>query len=44
MFSKFHPDYRRGQARRFASGPNKGEELTTEVADILEAHSMIGPS
>ena len=43
VLSKFHPDYRADSRREVHIGPNKGEQLTTEVVDILEAHSRIQP-
>ncbi len=43
VLSKYHPDYSTGAKRAVRVGPNKGQELTTEVATILEAHSMIRP-
>jgi len=43
VLSKFHPDYRADSRRAVHIGPNKGEQLTTEVVDILEAHSRIQP-
>ena len=43
VLSKHHPDYTAGARRKVRIGPNKGEELTTEVADILEAHSIVEP-
>ncbi|MGB7294130.1 MAG: FAD-binding protein [Candidatus Aminicenantales bacterium] len=43
VLNKFHPDYRKGSRRVVHIGPNKGEEITTEVADILESHSRIKP-
>ena len=43
VLSKFHPDYRRDARRKIRVGVNKGEKMTTEVADILEAHSMVKP-
>jgi succinate dehydrogenase/fumarate reductase flavoprotein subunit len=43
VLSKFHPDYRSDSRRKVHIGPNKGEQLTTEVVDILEAHSRIQP-
>jgi succinate dehydrogenase/fumarate reductase flavoprotein subunit len=36
----FFPPYKR---RVVYIGPNKGEEITTEVADMLESHSRIRP-
>ncbi len=41
VLSKFHPDYKSESKRKIRVGPNKGELLTTEVADMLEAHSRI---
>ncbi len=43
VLNKFHPDYAPGALRTVRIGPNKGEELTTEVTEILEAHSMVEP-
>ena len=41
VLNKFHPDYKKESRRVVHIGPNKGEEITTEVADILESHSRI---
>jgi len=41
VLSKFHPDYKPEAKRKIRVGPNKGELITTEVADMLEAHSRI---
>jgi succinate dehydrogenase/fumarate reductase flavoprotein subunit len=43
VLSKYHPDFAAGAKRVVRVGPNRGEELTTEVAEMLEAHSMIEP-
>ena len=43
VLSKFHPDYKPESRRKINVGPNKGESLTTEVADMLESHSRIDP-
>lgn len=43
VLNKFHPDYRPEARRVIHIGPNKGEKMTTEVADILESHSRIDP-
>ncbi|NIM91717.1 MAG: FAD-binding protein [Candidatus Aminicenantes bacterium] len=43
VLNKFHPDYKPGARRKIHIGPNKGEKLTTEVADMLESHSRIKP-
>jgi len=41
VLKKFHPDYKPESRRIIHIGPNKGELLTTEVADVLESHSRI---
>ena len=33
VLSKYHPDYAPGAKRAVRVGPNRGQELTTEVAD-----------
>jgi len=43
VLNKFHPDYKPEARRKVRVGPNKGEVITTEVADILESHSRIKP-
>ncbi len=43
VLNKFHPDYKPEARRKIRVGPNKGEQLTTEVADMLESHSRIKP-
>ncbi len=43
VLDRFHPDYKKEARRVVHIGPNKGEELTTEVVDILESHSRIKP-
>jgi succinate dehydrogenase/fumarate reductase flavoprotein subunit len=43
VLNKFHPDYKPEARRKIHVGPNKGEKLTTEVADMLESHSRIKP-
>jgi succinate dehydrogenase/fumarate reductase flavoprotein subunit len=43
VLNRFHPDYKKESRRLIHIGPNKGEEITTEVADILESHSRIKP-
>ena len=39
----FHPDYKPDALREVGVGPNKGERITSEVADVLESHSRINP-
>lgn len=43
VLNKFHPDYKPESRRKIRIGPNKGESLTTEVAEMLESHSRIKP-
>jgi succinate dehydrogenase/fumarate reductase flavoprotein subunit len=43
VLDKFHPDFQEGAQRKIRIGPNKGELLTTEVAEMLESHSRIAP-
>ena len=43
VLNKFHPDYKKESRRIVHIGPNRGEEITTEVADMLESHSRIKP-
>jgi succinate dehydrogenase/fumarate reductase flavoprotein subunit len=43
VLNKFHPDYKPEARRKIHIGPNKGEKLTTEVAEMLESHSRIKP-
>ena len=43
VLTKFHPDEKPDSRRKIHIGPNKGELLTTEVADILESHTRINP-
>ncbi len=37
----FHPDFKADARRSVRIGPNRGEILTTEVADLLESHSWL---
>ncbi|MDH7511767.1 MAG: FAD-binding protein [Clostridiales bacterium] len=43
VLNRFHPDYQPEARRIIRVGPNKGESITTEVADMLESHSRIKP-
>ncbi len=43
VLKKFHPDYKPDARRKIRIGVNNGEEITTEVADMLESHSRIKP-
>ncbi len=44
LMHKFHPDYKKGTKRKLRVGPNKGDLVPNEVADLLEARSRIDPS
>jgi len=37
----FHPDFKTDARRTVRIGPNRGETLTTEVANLLESHSWL---
>jgi succinate dehydrogenase / fumarate reductase flavoprotein subunit len=41
LLQAFHPDYKQGSLREITIGPNKGEKIYNEYADILEAYSVI---
>jgi succinate dehydrogenase/fumarate reductase flavoprotein subunit len=44
VLHRFHPDFKPNARRAVRVGPNKGEHLTTEVAEMLESHSRIRPA
>ncbi len=44
ILNNFHPDYKPGARRPVKLGPNKGEELTTKFAELLETYSRIDTS
>ncbi len=43
ILHKFHPDYKKEAKRPVKVGPNKGDLMPHEVADLLEAHPLIKP-
>ncbi len=43
ILRKFHPDYKDESRRVIRMGPNKGEKITTEIADLLESYARIDP-
>ncbi len=43
VLHRYHPDYREGAKRRVRVGPNKGDLMYNEVADLLESHPLIDP-
>ncbi len=44
ILGKFHPDYKEESRRVVRMGPNKGEKITTEIADLLESYARIDPN
>jgi hypothetical protein len=44
VLNKFHPDYKPNARREIRIGPNKGERITTKVAELLESYSRINPA
>lgn len=44
ILKKFHPDYQKTGKRVLQFGPNKGDLIPDEVADILEAEPWIDPN
>lgn len=43
VLKDFHPDYEPDALREIRVGANKGEKITSEVANLLESHSRINP-
>lgn len=43
VLNKYHPDYKEEARRVLNIGMNKGEKITTKVADMLESYSRIDP-
>ena len=41
VLSTFHPDYKTDEFATLEIGPNKGEKVPKELAEILQAHSRI---
>ncbi len=41
LLAAFHPDYKKGEFAELKMGPNKGEKVPTELAEMLQAHSRI---
>ena len=44
LLATFHPDYRQDQFAVLQIGPNKGEKVPTELAELLQANSRIDPT
>ena len=43
LVNEFHPDHKPGTLRELKIGPNKGERIILEVANLFEASSVINP-
>lgn len=43
LLSMWHPDYKEGTKRPLKIGPNKGEAIYVEVADLIEAYPLVDP-
>lgn len=43
LLRQSHPDYKKKTKRSLKIGPNKGDLMPHEVADLLEAHPLIKP-
>ena len=41
VLSSFHPDYKTSEFSELKIGPNKGEKVPHELAEMLQAHSRI---
>ena len=41
LLASFHPDYRQDQFDVLKIGPNRGDKVPKELAEILQAHSRI---
>jgi len=44
LLAAYHPDYKQNEFETLQIGPNKGEKVPHELADMLQAHSRIRPS
>lgn len=44
LLEKYHPDYVASAQRPLALGPNKGDKIAHELADLLEAYACFAPS
>lgn len=43
LLTDYHPDYIESGKRALRYGPNKGDKIAHEIADVLEAYSFINP-
>lgn len=44
LLVKFHPDYKTDEFEVLKIGPNKGDKVPKELAEVLQAHSRITPN
>lgn len=44
LLATYHPDYKKEEFEILKIGPNKGEKVPHELADMLQANSRIKPS
>lgn len=44
LLHEFHPDYKQGQKRPLLFGASKGQTVSNELADLIEAHSLVPPT
>ena len=44
LLASYHPDYKKSEFKTLSFGPNKGEEVPTELCEMLQAHSRISAS
>ena len=44
LLKTYHPDYRQDQFSVLKAGPNKGEKVPHELAELLQAHARIAPA
>ena len=44
LLAAYHPDYKKSEFATLRIGPNKGEQVPHELAEMLEAHSRIKAS
>ena len=41
LLSEYHPDYKKGEFAELKIGPNKGEKVPKELAELLQANSRL---
>ncbi|MGN1128963.1 MAG: FAD-dependent oxidoreductase [Candidatus Flemingiibacterium sp.] len=44
LLASYHPDYKKSEFSTLRVGPNKGEQVPHELAEMLEANSRVKPS